>query len=389
MIRISGVIRKSLKEQFRSFWLLMLTVSTAPFFVIVYNLISQSYAPVYDVLILNRDQEIQSNSRHILMGDSLIRSLYLKENQGWRISLTDERQRGEEKLKNGQADLLMIIPENFSEVLADLKAGMNEDKSKESLNLEFVGNISDINYIITSILVYSYVHEYISTHTGVKPLFNFIETPLGSSGRMSDFDLAVPGLLIFSIIMLMLTASVAMITEVENKTMIRLKLSKVRTLELMGGIAIIQILVGFISVLATLGVAASLGFKFQGTFLPVFIVVLLTTVSVIAFSLFIAAFSKTVTQVLIIGNFPLFLFMFFTGAMFPMNVKPWFFAGGYPISLISLMSPSHSVSALKKLLIMQKGLPDIIPELLCLIILCLAYFSLGLWVYRKRHMGEK
>jgi ABC-2 type transport system permease protein len=220
----------------------------------------------------------------------------------------------------------------------------------------------------------------------VKPLFTFTETPLGSSGQLSDFEMAVPGLVIFSIIMLMLTASVAMIAEVENRTMIRIKLSSVSTLEMMGGITIVQIIVGFISVLVTLGAAAGLGFSFQGAFLPVFLVVLLTMISIIAFSLFIAALSKTVTQVLIIGNFPLFIFMFFTGSMFPMNVRPWFTLGEYPVSLISLMSPTHSVSALNKLMIMQEDFRGIIPELLWLIVLSFVYFTLGIWVYRRRHM---
>jgi ABC-2 type transport system permease protein len=177
-----------------------------------------------------------------------------------------------------------------------------------------------------------------------------------------------------------------MIAEVENRTMLRLKLSKVSTFELMGGITVIQIVVGLLSVFLTLAVAVALGYHFHGMTLPVLLVVLLTTVSIIAFSLFIAAFSRSVTQVLIIGNFPLFIFMFFTGAMFPMNLTPWFSIKGYGFSVISLMSPTHAVSALNKLLIMQEGLPDIMPEVICLLVLCVVYFAGGIWVYRRRHM---
>ncbi len=371
-----------MKEQFRSFWLLLLTVITAPFFVLVYDLISRSYAPVYDIIVLNQDKDIGSGFSSATWGDSLIQSLYNQESKGWKIILAGDRLNAEENLKSRKADLLMIIPEDFSLTLNALKSGT---KSKP-FNLEFSGNIADINYMISAILTYSFVSDFVNAVTGVRPIFNFIENPLGSSGQLTDFEMAVPGLLIFSIIMLMLTASVAMVTEVENKTMLRLKLSKVTTLELMGGITVVQILVGFISVIITLGIAAALGFRFQGSVFLVSLTVLLTTISIIAFSLFIAAFSKTVTQVLIIGNFPLFIFMFFTGAMFPMNVKPWFTPGGYPLSLISFMSPTHSVSALNKLLIMQESFQAIIPELICLILLCILYFILGIWIYRWRHM---
>jgi len=384
-MRLSGVIRKSLKEQFRSFWLLLLTVITAPFFVLVYDLISRSYAPVYDIIVINYDKGGNSDPSSSAWGDSLVKSLFYQENNGWKIMLAGNRTEAEDKLKSKKADLLMIIPEDFSRALNAMKIGTNN----KPFNLEFLGNVTDINYIIGAILTYSFVSDFISTETGTKPVFNFIETPLGSSGQLTDFELAVPGLLIFSIIMLMLTASVAMVAEVENKTMLRLKMSKVTALELMGGITLVQILVGFISVFITLGVAAALGFRFQGSVMLVTLIVLLTTISIIAFSLFIAAFSKSVTQVLIIGNFPLFIFMFFTGAMFPMNVKPLINIGSYPVSLISLMSPTHSVSALNKLLIMQEDFQSIIPELVCLILLCVIYFLLGIWIYRRRHMREQ
>ena len=382
-MRLGGVIRKSIKEQYRSFWLLLLTIITAPFFVLVYNLISQSYAPVYDIMVLNKDEKVIPGTAMPAWGDSLIKALYIQESKGWKIVQVKSREEADAKLKNRKADLLMIIPDNFSNTMSGLRGG----KPMNPFDLEFLGNITDINYMVSAILSYSFVSDFVTEKSGIKPAFNFIETPLGISGQLSDFEMAVPGLVIFSIIMLMLTASVAMVAEVENKTMLRLKLSRVTTLELMGGITFVQILVGFLSVLITLCAAAALGFRFQGSMPLAFVIVLLTTVSIIAFSLFIAAFSKSVTQVLIIGNFPLFIFMFFTGAMFPMNVTPWFTVGGYPVSLISLMSPTHSVSALSKVLVMQQGFTDILPELISITLLSLVYFFLGIWAYRKRHMA--
>jgi hypothetical protein len=78
--------------------------------------------------------------------------------------------------------------------------------------------------------------------------------------------------------------------------------------------------------------------------------------------------------------------MFFTGAMFPIRLSPWFTAGDYPITVISLMSPTHAVSALNKILIMQLDFSDILPELICITLLSMLYFSLGILAYRKRHM---
>jgi ABC-2 type transport system permease protein len=381
-MRITGVIKKSMKEQARSFWLLLLTISTAPFFVMVYDLITESYAPVYDILVLNNDEGLPSAGTFNL-GDSLIHTLLGKQDKACKIGQVQSMTEALKKLKNKKADLLMILPEDFSRSLSSIEY----TGSIQPFRLEFQGNITDFNYIITAVLAYSFVSDFVTAYTGIQPPFEFAETAIGSSGALTDFELAVPGLVIFSIIMLMLTASVAMVAEVENKTMLRLKLSRITTFELMGGITLIQILVGLLSVILTLAVAATLGYQFRGAFLPAFIVIVLTTVSIIAFSLFIAAFSKSVTQVLIIGNFPLFVFMFFTGAMFPMNITPWFSIKGYGFSVISLMSPTHAVSGLNKLLIMQEGFSGVVPEIVSLIILSILYFTGGIWLYKKRHMS--
>ena len=189
--------------------------------------------------------------------------------------------------------------------------------------------------------------------------------------------------------MLMLSASSAIVVEAEKKTLTRLKISKVTALEFLGGVSIIQILLGVAGVVLTLMVALGFGFRFEGSLLLVLLIAVLASISIIAFSVIIAAFSKSVTQVLIAGNFPLFLFMFFSGAMFPLNVNEWFTVGDYGISVISLLSPSHAVSALNKVLIMQQGFEKIIPEISMLILLSLIYFLAGVWSYHRRHMRSE
>lgn len=382
-MRIWGVIIKSFKEQQRSIWLLILTIITAPFFVVVYKLITESYQPTYDILMYNADKGTVTGTGFVInYGDSLKQRLLSEHDQAWSIRILPDTSDALQLIRNNKADLLMIIPENFSNALTSAENGTLTN----SFDLEFTGNISDYNYIISAILAYDLVSEFVVQVSGAKPQFNFTETGIGTSGEKTDFELAVPGLMIFAIIMLMLTASVAMVSEVENKTIYRLRLSKITTFELMGGISVVQILVGFLSVLLTIAVSAMLGYRFEGSVVPVLVVVLLTTISIIIFSLFIAAFSKTATQVLIIGNFPLFIFMFFTGAMFPVNLKPWFSLCDYEISAISLLSPTHAVSALNKILVMQLGLKDILPEITCLCLLSIAYLIGGMWIYTRKHL---
>ena len=58
-----------------------------------------------------------------------------------------------------------------------------------------------------------------------------------------------------------------MVTEVENKSMLRLKLSRLNVFEFLSGVSLIQIFIGLISILLTLLVAVGLGFEYSGSFL--------------------------------------------------------------------------------------------------------------------------
>ncbi len=385
-MKLLSVIIKSLKEQIRSFWLLVLTILTAPFFVIVYYLITQSYEIKYDVLVLNNDSGIQSDSLTVNHGRLLIEE-FLKGGRESTLIVKEieTRIKAEEKLKNKKADILMVIPEDFSEQITKTASTQKINQ----FDIEFAGALTNQNYIIAAIWTHGLLSDYITDITRIQEPFNFIETFIGSSGDRSDFEIAVPGLLVLAIIMLMLSASSAIVVEAEKKTLIRLKISKVTALEFLGGVSIIQILLGVAGVVLTLMVALGFGFRFEGSLLLVLLVAVLASVSIIAFSVLIAAFSKSVTQVLIAGNFPLFLFMFFSGAMFPLNVNEWFSVGDYDISIISLLSPSHAVSALNKVLIMQQGFGNIIPEICMLILLSLLYFLAGVLFYRRRHMRSE
>jgi ABC-2 type transport system permease protein len=385
-MKLLSVIRKSLKEQVRSFWLLVLTISTAPFFVVVYYLITQSYEVKYDVLILNNDTGIQSGSTLLNHGAHLVKAIS-DENRESSLIIKEihSRQEAEKKIKNKRADVLVIIPENFSRQLD----ATEKTQQIHPFDIEFVGDITSQSYIIGAIWIHGLLSGYITKFTNIGEPYHFVETSIGVSGKRSDFEIAVPGLLILSIIMLMLSASSAIVVEAEKKTLVRLKISKVTALEFLCGVSVIQVLIGVLGVILTLLVALGFGFSFEGSFLPVLLIAVLTSLSIIAFSIIIAAFSKSVTQVLVAGNFPLFLFMFFSGVMFPLNTGEWFSIGDYGVSVISLLSASPAVSALNKILIMQQGLADILPEVFMLFLLTTIYFFVGVFFYRKRHMRSE
>ncbi|NIM16694.1 MAG: ABC transporter permease [Candidatus Aminicenantes bacterium] len=387
-MKLLSVIKKSFKEQIRHFWIFILTVSLAPFFVSIYYVFTESAKPRYDLLIVNQDKGIEYLSEKLNYSDRLLEGVrnYLKDTPGvpLTIRMTDNKSEAIEKLKNKKADTLVVIPGDFS---LCFHTWLNVDtKDDKSIQIEFIGDLTDIKYMVSAVWAKEIVNEYVFAATQKTRPLKIIETSLGVSGKIEEFDLLVPGLLILSIIMLMFSASIAVVNEAENNTIIRLKLSKVSAFEFLSGVSLIQVMIGIIAVLLTLAVAVWLGFEFAGSLWILIFLVVLTSISIIAFSLIVAAVTKTANEVLIIGNFPLLLFMFFTGAAFPMKGKVLFTIAGYPFTLQGFMSPTHSVSALKKVMIMKMGFGDILPEIIALIIMTIIYFIIGVWAFQRRHM---
>jgi len=385
-MKIYNVIGKSFKEQIRQFWILVLTISMAPFFIFVYYLIIEGSKVNYDLLLVNQDAGVKNLSQTINHAELLIDLAEGMQKSGTdipvRIKIAENREAGIRKLKNKKADALVIIPWDFSARLQQMK----ESESENPPVIEFVGDLTDFNYIITAIWANDLFNGYTAKATGKSPPLKIRETALGSSAHTDDFTYSVPGLLILSVIMLMFTAAIALITEVENKTMLRLKLSKLTGLEFLTGISFIQIVIGMVAILLSLVVAVGLGFHYSGSLMPLVIVAVLTSISIIAFSMILAGVTKTVNEVLILGNFPLFLFMFFTGVAFPIKGQILFSILGYPVTLPGLMSPYHAVLALRKIMIMNMGLRDVLPEIAALVTLTLLYFGIGVWIFQKRHM---
>ena len=381
-----NIISNSLKEQIRSYWMLLLSLSMGPFFIFVYFLITETSKPQYTVLVVNNDKGILFGEQTINHGNDLIG--YFKSFKTdaiaipFTISEVTDGKTGIESLKNRKADALIIIDTSFSQSIQKRKLS----DSTSLVNVEFVGDLTNTNYLISAAWANEIVNEYALHTTNNKRIVNLKETALGTSATASSFDMLVPGILIVSLIMLMFTASIAFVSEVENKTIMRLKLSKLSVFEFLTGISFVQLIVGIISVLLTLLTAIILGFKYEGSLMIMIIIASLTSLSIIAFSLIIAAITKTANEVLVVGNFPMFLFMFFTGAAFPLKSDALFKIAGYPINVQGLMTPTHAISALYKTLIMNMDISSIIPEIISIVVLTMFYFLIGGIIFKQRHL---
>ncbi|MFA5816898.1 MAG: ABC transporter permease [Bacteroidales bacterium] len=381
-MKLLAVIRKSFTEQIRQFWILLLTITMAPLFVGIFYLIYKSTALNLQVSVVNLDRPSGAASSADY-GKELLKYLESVKNDTIPVTFrkVSDRAAAEEQVRNKKSHAMIIIPSGFSDSIRLKQTG-----AAVRVPFELSGNLTETNYMISAILGITYVSGYISSVTGTLEPYHFIETPAGQSSKLNDFAIAIPGLLVWATIMLMFSGAIAFVVEPEKKTMLRLKLSRVSPLTFMAGITIIQVLVGLVSILLTLGTAYLFEFDFSGSFWLFLLVCILTCLSVIGFSLILAGLTKSVNEVLVVGNFPLFFFMFFTGTVFPIQGATLFTLGGYAFTIPGLMSTYHGTEALKQVLIYQAGIGEIWPQLVSLTGLTVVYFLIGYWIYRRRHM---
>lgn len=388
-MRSLHVFVKGVKEQIREFWILIMILVMAPLFIAIYFLMAETEDPEYNVIVVNQDRGTLRNGEAITLGDSIVSQGFnlsaLPEMSMLKFTTEGSREKAMEKLRNTQADVLVVLPEDLSLLVLGPPGS-----DREPARLELVGDVTRMEYIIGAVWAEELINQYILRTAELRMPVSWTETTLGFSGRRSAFELYVPGLLILSIIMIIFSASAAIVREAENRTLERLLVSRLTAFEFLGGISLVQILLAILSLVFALLTAIALGYTLlPGTLGFILLISLLTAFSMVSFSLLVAAMCRSVKDVAIIGTFPLFLLMFFTGAAFPISGGELFTIGEYTVKLNHILSPTFAVEAMNKVLIRGLEVKDTLPEMWAIVILTLLYFVTGTWAFRRRHMRAR
>ena len=383
-MKIFSIIKKNAVTQLRDYWVLLLTLMASPFFVLIYWLISGGFNTTYNIGIINYDgYQAEKKTRSIELIVENLKALKYKDGTPMvKVELLKSDDDAKRLLKERGIDVFLTFPKGFSSVIK--KIIENGDTSRPAFQI--AGDPVNPKYLVAAIVITSSIEDDIKKATGLKSVVTMEETFIGNSLEKNDFDLYVPGLLIFSVIMVLLTAAMIIIKDVEDKTILRLKITNMKAWEYLGGISLVQVVLAALSVLMTFGIALALGFHYSGSLWLAAFISVLTSISIIGISLILVSFCKTSSAVLTVGNFPLFILMFFSGAMMPMPNPGLFTIAGKSIGWNVILPPSHAVIALNKILSLGEGFSGVVFEISALVVTGLAYFAIGVWLFKKKHL---
>lgn len=386
-MKMLSVFIKTLKETRRDWLALVLTLSFAPFFVVIYWLFFSGGSTSYSVLLLNQDKVVlqsdgTSFSASALIEPALATITYPNGTPFLKVQKVTDRDEAITRMRNREAVALLILPEDFS---ASLLAVSRGDVTRK-VEITVSGDLTNPYYPLGMMMITAALEPLVGMTTGVESPLSISEEALGGSGARSEFETYVPGTIVFAVILLVFLASMVVAREVESGALRRLKLTRMSAFDLLGGITLVLMICGALSAGLALGTAVLLGFTSQGSMWLALAVSTLSGLSVIGVGLLVACACKTVTQAFLISNFPLGFFMFFSGSMFPIPKIVLGVVGGHSIGLFDFLPSTHAVVALNKIMTLGAGLGDILFELTALSVLSVLYFLLGVWLFSRTHL---
>lgn len=388
-MRFTALFRKTAIENLRDWKILSLTMLFAPVFVFLMYFYLTSASQTYVILFMNHDagmaeDDISFNAGHELML-AMENTSYPDGTDVLVVQEETDIVRAKSGLIDKTADLLVEIPENFSQSLAEFRAG----GELPAVTVTTLGDPSNPKYIMaasyTDLLTYTYAADATGAREPLTVDANIV-TGVDTPKSSSSFDLMVPGLLVLSLMMLMFTAAGSIIREKDRGTIVRLQMSRMGVFDFLASISLAQILIGIAALGLTFLTAIALGFHSHGSLVAVLIICVLCTLSIIAISLIVAALLRSIFDLMTIGCFPFFILMFFSGSMFPLPELQVFTLGGHAINVNDVLPTTPAITAMGKVLNYGTGLDGILFELALLLVLTIAYFIVGIWLFRRRYL---
>lgn len=389
-MRFWPLLKKSTIENLRDWKILILILTLAPFFVVLMYFYFGDAAVIYRVVFLNHDEgATTADGATWNGGDFLISELkkvqYPDGKNVLKIDRGEDMAAARRRLMDRSADLIVEIPEGFTRVLLEYKAG----KKPAPVVVKTIGDPANVKYIMAAAWCDSIAAKYAAEMTGQKGPLELETEGVSPMKSLNDFDLYVPALLALSMMGLMFTAAATLIREKDKGTLVRLRISNMTAFEWLSAVSLTQVVIGLLALGLTLLTAVAMGYETSGSLLAFAAVGLLSSLAIIAISLIVAAFLRTIFDLMTVGCFPYFLLLFFSGGMFPLPSLQLFALAGRPIHVNDILPTTHSISALGKILNSGARIEDVLFEMTAIAVLTILYFAAGVWLFARRHLRAR
>jgi ABC-2 type transport system permease protein len=218
-----------------------------------------------------------------------------------------------------------------------------------------------------------------SSPVGLEQKYISVESVSVSGTRaFAAFDYQAPGIIIFGLLMGSIGIAGALARENESQTLSRLKISLMRSFDLLFGTLLPWTLLAIVQLLILFGVALAMGFHWIGGLSSLLIAILIGGIAgvvCVSLGLLVAAFSKSEAQAGTLGTLISVPLSFFIGAFFPLPSQT---------EVVTAFLPwRQAFTALTGVLTYGSQLQEIMPNILAMTIETAVLFAIGVIAFAK------
>jgi ABC-2 type transport system permease protein len=285
------------------------------------------------------------------------------------LEVTTDRKSAESALRDRTAAAVLVIdPGGTDAPLAYILRG-------DPLFLDFLD---------ASAILDSWISEYLIDRSGIHPPVRVVENPIAAAGFRvrTDFIVYAPGLLVFAILLLVPQTALLLGREMRTRTIRRLQLSGVSSVEFLGGIGASQLVMAAVQIVLVSGGLILFGLDPGRALLPVLLASFLLSISAVGVGLIVGCFIQNDSQAVNLGSTVTMLQVFVSGAFFPVPAAALFRLFGHEIAWNDILPATHAMTALQQSILYGVNLDQIAFRLIAAAVLSLIFFLIGALLYR-------
>jgi ABC-2 type transport system permease protein len=415
-MKFISIAVKDFKELVRDrrglFFILLFPIFFMMIFGFAFGGMGENNTP-HNIAVVNLDQgAINSTGSNVNYGNNLTAELqdqnYPQNNDVKLFNVTTTTDsNAKDLLRTRTVDAELVIPANFSDSVQSLinntilsstgTASANASTNKITSTLTISGDTSYIGFGVAQGTLVGFLSQYqqgiITAITGAKPV-QYINTSVQSvagTTSFTEFDFLAPGMMVFAILLLATTVAAILTREVESGTLLRLKISKMRSFDLLFGGLIPWSLVAGAQVVILLVVAILLGLKWQGSVYSIFLAIVIGIIAGIAsisLAMIIASFAKNDRQAANLGTLIVVPTAFITGSFFPLPAEYVTFFG-HTFQIYDILPWTHTLTALRSVLVYGSGWNVVSSDVIISAVLALILFVIGVFLFSKTRLGAE
>jgi ABC-2 type transport system permease protein len=282
-------------------------------------------------------------------------------------------------VQKGDVEGGIIIPENFTRSILASEQGtliIVTDQSNPQVSATIQAALSAVFDQLGTAFALQNLNQ--TNITVVKP-FN-VQTVGVVSGTPSYFDFIAPGIMAMTVMMSVMTGlPVAISQEKEVGTLDGMMVAPINRLSIILGKTLGQTARGLLQGVVILILATVLfHVAIQGSIILVFALLLLGVFSFVGLGIVITSFAKdqeTAQMMMMTLMFPM---MFLSGVFFPIQQMPW-----YMQDISKVLPLTYASQALRKVMVLGAGIPDITTELTVMIVFGAIMTAIAVPVFRR------